>query len=515
MGEFLGELRLQKRRGEEQLPFARVGARFGGNVRGGRAPFASGVFAGVVAASSIGASVSDAPRRGRARDDDDGGGRRADRERVRPLARSADGLRTPEGGRRSAHPARLGAAENVDAATRAAVQMLSLDDPNLGARVAVRSGLVQLRDAGDRLQGEGNVQSFRRRRRGRRGRRGPPRPALRVQRDRRRGERRFGELPPEETSAALLSLSDSLGALLDRARLRAEVARLDRSIRLRDERQTACAVHDLGQPLNVMVLSATYVATLGDSAWRPWLDRVCASGLLLERLIADLRDSSFLEAGSLSLRLGPVEIVDLVKAATGRHARNAHVSVAGAAPSLDLDAQRVEQVLANLLVNAEKYGRPESPPLVEVACLESEVVVSVSNEGESISDEERSRIFDPNHRALDRRLGAPGLGLGLYICKMIVEAHGGRIWAESAAPVTRFSFSFPVHRAADAGEAWYPRGAQVANGARSEGYRRGKRFGSEKRIAEELTSISVRHGGSPRRDLSRQAFQRWVARLEA
>ncbi len=105
-------------------------------------------------------------------------------------------------------------------------------------------------------------------------------------------------------------------------------------------------------------------------------------------------------------------------------------------------------------MNAEKYGRPESPPLVEVACLESEVVVSVSNEGESISDEERSRIFDPYYRALDRRLGAPGLGLGLYICKMIVEAHGGRIWAESAAPFTRFSFSFPVHRAADAGEAW-------------------------------------------------------------
>jgi signal transduction histidine kinase len=98
----------------------------------------------------------------------------------------------------------------------------------------------------------------------------------------------------------------------------------------------------------------------------------------------------------------------------------------------------------NLLLNAQKYGRHGTPPCVSLARRDGAVVVTVLNDGPSLAEDERIKVFEPYYRGRERKPEATGLGLGLYICKRLVEEHGGRIWTDGDALHTRFSFSLPI-----------------------------------------------------------------------
>jgi signal transduction histidine kinase len=104
--------------------------------------------------------------------------------------------------------------------------------------------------------------------------------------------------------------------------------------------------------------------------------------------------------------------------------------------------------LTNLLSNAGKYSYPNTEITVEVELLPDggETMVSVTNLGPGIEPEEKDRLFSRFHRARQaREERVPGLGLGLYIAKGLVEAHGGRIWFESESErYTTFRFTLPV-----------------------------------------------------------------------
>jgi len=225
--------------------------------------------------------------------------------------------------------------------------------------------------------------------------------------------------------------------------LRAEVARLEEAIRRRDER-TAFVMHELRQPLNLLVLTASSLAKRSQGEREGELNRLYAHGLRLDGLISDLKDESFLESGSFALRLASTDLVALMNGALARQLPRLYLSVDGDIPPVDVDRFRVEQVLSNLLVNAEKYGSRLTAPRVEVARRGDDVVVSVTNDGGGISDDERTKVFEPYYRGRDRRPGTGGLGLGLYISRRLIEEHGGRIWADGDAFHTRVSFSLPV-----------------------------------------------------------------------
>ncbi|MBV8162202.1 MAG: sensor histidine kinase, partial [Acidimicrobiia bacterium] len=106
------------------------------------------------------------------------------------------------------------------------------------------------------------------------------------------------------------------------------------------------------------------------------------------------------------------------------------------------DPERVQQVLTNLLDNASKNSAPEAPIDIRVEMAEGEVRVSVADRGAGIPTDEVSRVFDKfvRGRATDTR----GTGLGLYICKRIIDAHGGRIWAASEPGSTTLTFALPL-----------------------------------------------------------------------
>ncbi len=172
----------------------------------------------------------------------------------------------------------------------------------------------------------------------------------------------------------------------------------------------------------------------------------------MRQLIGDLLDAAHIEAGRLSVALEPADLAAVVD-----QARNLYVSGGGTNPVvIDLppdlplvlaDRQRIVQVLGNLLSNAARHSPRSSSVRVTAEQEGVHVAVSVIDEGPGIPAERLPHLFRKFARSARRDRGrGVGSGLGLAICKGLVEAHGGRIWAESAGegPGARFTFTVPA-----------------------------------------------------------------------
>lgn len=228
--------------------------------------------------------------------------------------------------------------------------------------------------------------------------------------------------------------------------------------------------HELREPLTSIKGSA--IAALEESSnLRPGETRqffriINEQADHMRGLIGDLLDAAHIEAGRLSVSPEPEEMSVIVD-----QARNLYLSGGSRNPVLiDLpadiprvlaDRQRVVQVLGNLLSNAARHSPESSPIRVVVVREEVHVAVSVVDEGPGIPAERLPHLFRKLYRSDRKRRGAKvGSGLGLAICKGLVEAHGGRIWAESDGTGTgaRFIFTIPVVDEGVAGEVESPAG---------------------------------------------------------
>ncbi len=165
------------------------------------------------------------------------------------------------------------------------------------------------------------------------------------------------------------------------------------------------------------------------------LDNAREETARLNRLVENLLDMTRLEAGALKLRLEPGDLQDVIGSALARlndafGSRPVKVNLAEGLPLIPMDFVLMEQVLVNLLDNAIKYSPPAAPIEIGVACENDKVLIRIADRGPGIPPQELEKIFDKFHRV--KAAGqAKGTGLGLSICKGIVEAHGGRIWAEN------------------------------------------------------------------------------------
>ena len=179
----------------------------------------------------------------------------------------------------------------------------------------------------------------------------------------------------------------------------------------------------------------------------------------MDSLIGDLLDAGRIDAGTLSVAPEPSEVAALVDQARGtfisgggRH--TVRIDLPPDLPRVMADRQRLVQVFNNLLANAARHS-PESAPIRIAAEREgSNVAVSVSDEGRGIAPDQLGQLFRKYTAAGDRE-GISGGGLGLAICKGLVEAHGGRIRAESGGVGlgARFTFTIPVAEESGAGPA--------------------------------------------------------------
>ncbi len=218
--------------------------------------------------------------------------------------------------------------------------------------------------------------------------------------------------------------------------------------------------HDLRQPVSVIGLASKLLESAREAplseAEAKQLDRIRHGVDRLGTMIAELLDVSLLDARRLQIKPRAIdvaalarEVVDRTAGLTAGHPVGVHE--AGAPPVAFADPDRVEQVLGNLLSNAAKYGAPRTEIRVDVEGRGREVEVAVTNRGRGMPRDEVARLFQRFMRSRESRSSdTPGIGLGLYICKGLVEAQGGRIWAESEpGELMRFRFTLPAHAIAE------------------------------------------------------------------
>ncbi|MDE2869002.1 MAG: ATP-binding protein [Chloroflexota bacterium] len=219
--------------------------------------------------------------------------------------------------------------------------------------------------------------------------------------------------------------------------------------------------HELRTPLTSIkgsaatARSATY--PLDPAETRQFFRIIEEQADYMRDLINNLLDLARIEAGTLSVAPEPTEIADVIDQArnaflSGGYRNSVEVFVAQDIPRIPADSQRVGQVLYNLFSNASKYSREWSTIRVNASLEDVYVAVSVIDEGRGISAAQLPRLFSKFSR-IDNDDGpeVEGYGLGLAISRGIVEAHGGRIWAESDGEGhgTRFTFTLPAVAAAD------------------------------------------------------------------
>jgi signal transduction histidine kinase len=222
--------------------------------------------------------------------------------------------------------------------------------------------------------------------------------------------------------------------------------------RLREE-WTSLIAHDLRQPLSVLTMASDFLPTLhkGTSQEeRTTLQSIQSATQTIERMVDDLLDMSLLEANRLKLDRKWIDLDTMVRETVKpmSYVAGARIDVheSGQPVSCLVDPMRIGQVLGNLISNAVKYGDPKSAVDVSVDYTDAEVKIAVTNYGPGITADEMPRLFERFMRSnRSRASGVTGLGLGLYIARGIVEAHGGRIWADSEpGKTTTFYIALPA-----------------------------------------------------------------------
>jgi signal transduction histidine kinase len=212
--------------------------------------------------------------------------------------------------------------------------------------------------------------------------------------------------------------------------------------------------HELQTPLAVI---RGYAELLADEAGqikprelRQKLGIVAEESAKLSKMVTNLLDASRIQAGGLELKPEPVDLRRLVERVVQKMTplsskHRFEVAMSHELPPVLADYERVEQVLTNLLENAIKYSPGGGTILITGDLTSDEVIIHVSDEGIGVPEADRQRIFSRFHRLNSRQVRQmKGVGLGLYIARAIVGAHGGRIWADSApGGGAQFSFSLP------------------------------------------------------------------------
>ena len=226
--------------------------------------------------------------------------------------------------------------------------------------------------------------------------------------------------------------------------------------RLRSELM-ANVSHELRTPL-ASIKGFTTTLLRPDVKWseeeqRDYLQTINRETDRLTRLISDLLDMSRIDAGALKLEKGVCSLQQIVDAASGRlttltQRHQLNIALPLDLPKVQADELRIGQVLTNMTENATKFSPEGSEILISAELAGDQVVVSVTDHGQGIASELMGKLFDRFYQAqriADGHKG--GTGLGLTICKGIVEAHGGRIWVESKpGEGSKFSFTLPAAR---------------------------------------------------------------------
>jgi signal transduction histidine kinase len=210
-------------------------------------------------------------------------------------------------------------------------------------------------------------------------------------------------------------------------------------------------VHELRQPLTVirgqLQLGRRHIGTDADRV-QTAIDLSIAQVDRMARLLDDLLDSARLVANPHELRSGPLDLATVVAAALATHDAGEVHRITFRSPHVPVmvtgDADRITQILDNLLGNAIKYSEPELPIEVTLTLQGAEVELRVADHGRGIPADERAGLFTPFYRA-STALSVAGTGLGLHISRRLAERQGGRLWLEASSGAgSVFALALPL-----------------------------------------------------------------------
>lgn len=216
----------------------------------------------------------------------------------------------------------------------------------------------------------------------------------------------------------------------------------------------AAVSHDLRTPMaSLRVMAEAIQDDVGDpDTRRDYARRIAVHVDTLSGLIDDLFGLSRLEAGDIQWSLERVgldslvsETVDALRPQAEAERVSVRAEVAPGAPPARANPEQLQRVLFNLLQNAIRHTPPDGSVVVRAAPVDGALQVEVADTGTGIPEDERRRVFEPFFQGAQHgaRTGG-GAGLGLAICRAIVEAHGGRLWLADTAEGTTVRFSLPT-----------------------------------------------------------------------
>ncbi|MCE9589286.1 MAG: sensor histidine kinase KdpD [Planctomycetes bacterium] len=211
--------------------------------------------------------------------------------------------------------------------------------------------------------------------------------------------------------------------------------------------------HDLRTPLAVITGASSSLLDRkpADESSRELLRIIQDESERLTRLVGNLLDITRLESGTIALNKQWQPLEEVVGSALGRMdirltGRAVETNIPGDLPMVAVDGVLLEQALIHLIENAIKYTPADSPIEVTARAADGQVVVEVADSGPGLEPGEERKVFEKFYRG-GLSHGQRGAGLGLPICRAIIEAHGGRVWAQNRTPPLHgavFRFTIPV-----------------------------------------------------------------------
>jgi len=270
----------------------------------------------------------------------------------------------------------------------------------------------------------------------------------------------------------LMTVTSRLAIELENARLYEAERTVRKQLEEQDKMKTEflhSVAHELNTPLTAILASSELLDEESSRA-RVFKSRLVKnirrSALSMQRRVAELLDFARTQTGQLKINPEPLEMGDIITDVTSQigilfenKQQELTLEIPNSLPKVNADRGRVEQVLYNLLSNANKFSPAGSQILMRTKHEDGKVIVEVEDSAPPITEAEKTRLFEPYYRGEDEdeRMRLSGLGLGLTVSKKIVEMHQGEIWLKNRSGGGNiFGFSLPTLRKKKSGESSFP-----------------------------------------------------------
>lgn len=268
-----------------------------------------------------------------------------------------------------------------------------------------------------------------------------------------------------EDQNGILTVATRMAVELENARLYGAERSMRKELQRQDEQKTEflhSVAHELKTPLTAIISSSELLdSDLAGAAEQKdrLLHNITESAWSMDRRISELLDFARMESGEMHLQLKPLDIGPAIEEVSSRVSilftnknQTINLDIPAHLPPVSADRDKLEQILINMLSNANKYSPSEGHIVVRVRQRNDAVLVEVDDSAPIIPEEDRARIFEPYYRGEDteKRNRMPGLGLGLTISRRLVRLHGGEMsFRTEPGRGNTFFFTIPLSREGD------------------------------------------------------------------